>query len=475
MDETPDRTGDCPRCREWERRVCALERELAKQAAEGARLRTRLEELERSAKRQTVRFARRKRVANPKPPGRKGGHQAEHRDVPKKVDRIVDMPIEPLCPHCRHELDVATHTQYQTDIPQVEPTVTQFNVEVGVCPSCGTRVQGRHPEQTSDALGAANHTLGPHVHAMAASLKYGAGMSFAKISRFLCESFRLPCVPSTFVRAGRRIARKAEPTIGRLRHQLLRSPWIHADETGWRIGVHSTWLWVFASDTITLFDIDRRSHDVPERMLSGFDGVLCCDGFAAYDSLDHVKLRCNGHVLHRIAGLKEIFGQGDHDATADEMGDDLFALTEIEAIFRQAIDVHRRHDALTEIGFQRRRSEIERRFDKWLWLYEEDAHPDVARLRNHLAAHRREWFLYLYNTQLPTTNNRGEQQIRPGVITRRMGGCNKTATGALATKTLASLVASCRQQRKSLLAVVSRLLHTRAPTAIHLSRLPAVA
>ncbi len=439
------------------------------------RLRARLEELERSAKRQTVRFARRKRVANPKSPGRKGGHQAERRDIPKKVDRTVDVPIEPRCPDCRGELEITTHTQYQTDIPRVEPTVTQFNVGVGVCPACGTRVQGRHPEQTSDALGAANHTLGSNVHAMAASLKYGAGMSFAKISRFLCESFRLPCVPSTFVRAGRRIARKAEPTIGRLRNQLLRSPWIHADETGWRIGVYSVWLWVFASDTITLFDIDRRSHDVPERMLSGFDGVLCCDGFAAYDSLDLVKLRCNGHVLHRIAGLKEAFGHGDNHDAGDDAWDELFALTEIEAIFREAIDVHRRHGTLTEIGFQRRRSELERRFDKWLWLYDEDAHHDVVRLRNHLAAHRHEWLLYLYNTRLPTTNNRGEQQIRPGVITRRMGGCNKTATGALATKTLASLIASCRQQRKSFLAVVSRLLHARAPTAINLSRLPAVA
>ena len=217
MDGTTQHTKtDCPRCRELEKQVAEQQRFIERLQGQMERLRARLEELERSAKRQTVRFARRKRVANPKSPGRKGGHQAEHRDIPKKVDRTVDVPIEPRCPHCRGELEITTHTQYQTDIPRVEPTVTQFNVGVGVCPACGTRVQGRHPEQTSDALGAANHTLGPHVHAMAASLKYGVGMSFAKISRFLCESFRLPCVPSTFVRAGRRIARKAEPTIGRL-------------------------------------------------------------------------------------------------------------------------------------------------------------------------------------------------------------------------------------------------------------------
>lgn len=34
-------------------------------------------------------------------------------------------------------------------------TVTRFNVAVGHCTDSGRRVQGAHPEQISDALGAA--------------------------------------------------------------------------------------------------------------------------------------------------------------------------------------------------------------------------------------------------------------------------------------------------------------------------------
>jgi hypothetical protein len=37
----------------------------------------------------------------------------------------------------------------------VQPVVTQFNIEVARCAECGQRAQARHPEQTSDALGAA--------------------------------------------------------------------------------------------------------------------------------------------------------------------------------------------------------------------------------------------------------------------------------------------------------------------------------
>jgi hypothetical protein len=41
--------------------------------------------------------------------------------------------------------------------------ITQFHIETGYCPCCRQRVQGRHPEQTSNAIGAAGNTLGPRV------------------------------------------------------------------------------------------------------------------------------------------------------------------------------------------------------------------------------------------------------------------------------------------------------------------------
>lgn len=208
MNGTKDK--DCPRCRELAARVAELEQQVAD-------LLRKLEEVQRSTKRQTVRFPRRKRVEQPKKPGRKKGHRAEARAMPEKVDREIDVPVG-VCPDCNVSLqEIRTHTQYQTDIPKVEPTVTQFNVQVGICPCCGKRVQGRHDEQTSDALGAAAHSLGPNAHAMAASLKHGAGMSYDKIRRFLWESFELRCTASTFIRAGQRLARRARPTFDRLR------------------------------------------------------------------------------------------------------------------------------------------------------------------------------------------------------------------------------------------------------------------
>lgn len=463
--ERDEDTKDCPRCRKWQQQVMRLEKQVAQLQEQIKQLQEKLEQQERSAKRQTVRFARRRRVADPKKPGRKPGHPGTFRQTTVRPDEVIDVPVE-RCPDCGVPLEnIQTHEQFQTELPEVKPIVTQFNVQVGTCPCCGKRVQGRHERQTSDALGAAAQSFGPNVHALAATLKYEGGVSYAKIGRVLGGFFGFAASASTFVRAAQRIAHKAQPTIEGLRQQLRRSECVHADETGWRIGTAPAWEWVFCNEQITLLEIaPSRGHEVILKMLGeDFQHVLCSDGFCAYDVPDYLKLRCNAHVLARISGLKETLSDGL----------DRFRLEQIEELFGESARLRARQGEMTPVGYWRRVAEIENRFDDWLLINTKFGHEDLQRLARHLNDHRQEWLLYLYNPELPTTNNLAERQLRPGVITRRMGGCNKTTAGALATRTLASLVATCRQQARSFRELVCRLLHSRSPTPIDLASLPA--
>ena len=65
--------------------------------------------------------------------------------------------------------------QYQEELPVQRPLVRRFDVEIGRCAQCRRRVQGRHPLQTSTALGAAAVQLGPQAVAFAVLLnkRYG--------------------------------------------------------------------------------------------------------------------------------------------------------------------------------------------------------------------------------------------------------------------------------------------------------------
>jgi transposase len=83
-----------------------------------------------------------------------------------------EAPLPCACPHCQSVEgfdEERVEEQYQTDIQPLEPVSRRFRVHVGRCRSCGRRVQGRHPLQTSDAPRAASVQIGPGALALAAA------------------------------------------------------------------------------------------------------------------------------------------------------------------------------------------------------------------------------------------------------------------------------------------------------------------
>lgn len=63
--------------------------------------------------------------------------------------------------------------------------VTRFRVHIGHGRRCGRRIQARHPQQTSDALGAAAAQVGPRALALAVQLNKTIGASMGKTATIL--------------------------------------------------------------------------------------------------------------------------------------------------------------------------------------------------------------------------------------------------------------------------------------------------
>jgi len=86
-------------------------------------------------------------------------------------DRELDASLPSCCPDCGGELEHERDAeQWQVDLGEPQVVKTRSRVAVGHCRKCGKRVQGRHPEQTSDALGAAGSQVGPTAKAWASFL-----------------------------------------------------------------------------------------------------------------------------------------------------------------------------------------------------------------------------------------------------------------------------------------------------------------
>jgi hypothetical protein len=402
-----------------------------------------IEYLKRIGKRQAAPFARRHWVEKPRRPGRKAGKgKFAHRELPKVV-KISETKEARLhgCPDCGGHLQaIRKQQQFVTDIPVVEVKTTQFVTYSGYCTSCHRRVRSHHPEQTSQATGAAGVMVGPRAKALAADLKHRLGVSYGKVSEVLNDAFGLSVSRSGWCQADQKLARTAQPIYGQLLEAIRQCSVVNADETGWRIGTLSAWLWVFTHRDLTVYTIRaNRSSDVVLDILGQhFAGILTSDGFLAYDDrrlMDWLKQKCLSHLLKDLKEMNE-----------SKTGRALQFARQATALLQEALALKREKPTLSSRTFSRQARALETQLDLLIAASRRFSDPDNARFARRLRKHRPHLLRFLYIDDLEPTNNLAERMLRPAVITRKTNGCNRTQDGAAAHSILSSVLVTCHQQ-----------------------------
>lgn len=439
-------------------RIQELERENARLRAEVAALRATVERLtktleatqraleaaQRAGKRQAAPFRQAGGpVLEPKRPGRKKGRRHgrhEHRAMPSpaEIDERYEAPLPQRCPNCDSEDLQETHTacQYQTEIPR-RPIHREFTIHFGRCRDCDRRVQGRHPLQTSDAVGAAASQVGPDAQAAFVLLNKGLGLSHGKCRRLFRDLFGITIARATSVRSLLRSAECAAPAYEDLRLVVRNSDQVVPDESGWRVAGRSAWLHVFATATATCYDIGDRSGDVAERLLGrDWSGTLIHDGWSVYDRFKKaIHQQCAGHLVRRCRELLETAVGAAARLPQQILGlfDEAFAL-------RRQWRGHRLSgDALAVAGL-----ELACRLERL--ASGRFTHLPNRRLAKHVLSHAMHWFCFLIDPTIDATNWRAEQALRPAVVNRKVWGGNRTWRGATAQAVLTSLLVTLEQR-----------------------------
>lgn len=424
----------CPGCQALQRRVAELE-------AHVERLSRLLEEQRRAGKRQAAPFAKAPPKPNPKKPGRKPGDDygtKAHRAVPEKIDEIHEAPLPACCPDCGGRID-QTHVdhQYQVEIPR-QAIHRQFNIHVGCCRQCRRRVQGRHPLQTSDALGAAASQLGPDAQAAVVELNKQAGLSHGKVSRVLDDLFGIDLTPGGSTQVILRAARRCEPVYATLRKELADADWVVPDETGWRIGGRPGWLHTMVGPRATVYTVDpSRSGKVAKDILGAdYSGIMIHDGWSPYDNFtDAVHQQCLGHLLRRCQEMAE---------TAT--GGAVHFPRRVKELLQSALELRDRHAAGEVSDHGRRVAASRLRNELAELVIPTKSNAANERLAWHLWEHIDELFTFLHLPGLDATNWRAELAIRFGVILRKVWGGNRTEAGARAQGVLMSVWRTCWQR-----------------------------
>jgi transposase len=445
----------CLRCRQLESRLDELGNRVASLEAENQRLRQALANSQRTGKRQAAPFSHGEPQAEPQKPGRKAGAaygKKGHREppAPEQIDETWEASLPDVCPDCGGPiLETGVVPQFQVEIPR-QPIHRQFNVHIGCCQGCGHRVQGHHPLQTSDALGAAAAQLGPDGQAAIALLNKRLGLSHGKVVRCLSDLFGIPLTRGGSAQVVLRAARRCQPAYAEIREATRASPRLRPDESGWRIGGHPAWLHVWVGEQATCYHIDpSRSADALEDLIGlDYEGILIHDGWSSYDRFTRAwHQQCLAHPLHRAHVLLETATRGA-----------VRFPRQVIALLKEALDTRDRF-AAGQLSRSRLR---DARWDLTLRLADlvgpTKTNPDNERFAQHMHNHLDDWFTFLDFPGLDATNYRAEQAIRPAVVNRKVWGGNRTPAGAQAQSVLMSTIETCRQKARSALDFVSQTL-----------------
>lgn len=420
--------------------------EVQRLRAERAALAAKLDEARRAAKRQAAPFSRGRRTAEGerRRPGRKPGAdhgRHGHRRPPAEPELTLEAPLPDACAHCGSaELEADGWAEQFQDEIVTSVVRRRILVEMARCRGCRRRVQGRHPEQTSDAFGAAGTMLGPRAVALAAWLHHGCGLPAAKIAR-LYGCLGLSVTASGITQAMCRLADDATGTYRALIEALRASTVVSPDETGWRIDGQRGWLWAFVGDTVTVYDIavgpGARGHEIAADILGAdFDGTLCRDGWAAYRFFAKATHQsCVAHLLRRA-----------NELIADSRAGQARIPHAVRRLLVDALALRARRDT-GHIGGQALEqaiAELEARADRI--CASRPTHEPNRRLVGHLTTERDALFTFLRQPGTPATNHEAERAIRPQVCARKNWGGNKTERGARAHAINGSVIRTAAQQ-----------------------------
>jgi FtsZ-binding cell division protein ZapB len=349
------------------------------------------------------------------------GHRGNSRRRPEEISELVDLYPE-KCDQCGGEVNgyPDTFDEHVIEDIEIKKKVTCYRFHYGYCKRCQKVVRAK-----VNSAGNPNDRIGAQARAVGGYLRY-LGVTYRKAARLFKDVFDLNLTHPSFMAFNTEQAQNGAPLYEAIKQSIRHSPYVNADETGWRVNGQNHWLWVFTNKEVALYHIDesRGSKVVTNILGEKYQGVLGCDFYSAYNELvARLKQRCLGHLLSEIKKVQE------KNQFAPDSIDGIFC-HELKTLLKQLIDVRNRHREEAGVFDDLARAKdwaIPKMTDL---LSSPIEHEDTQRVRNRVIRHNQELFVFLDDPSVEPTNNRAERQLRPMVIMRKLTFGNRSNLGA---------------------------------------------
>ncbi len=404
--------------------------------------------------------------APPKPQGkrRSGGQPGHPRSVRPLLPPTQTFVCKPdACRRCGGPLageDPQPLRHQVLELPKVEPVVLEYQLHRLSCPCCRLTTCAALPQ------GVPQGGQGPRLQAALAVLTGAYRLGKRQVETLMLDLFGVPVCAGQVCAVEQEVSQALDPVLDEMREHIKSQP-INLDETSWWQGQKRVWLWVAVTQYLTIYQIvaSRGAKVVRELLGLGYRLTVTSDRFKSYLCLPLSRRQlCWAHLRRDFQAMI------DRNNAGSAVGEALLAAAdEMFALWQKVRDGT--HNRRWFAGHLRRG--LRSRVGLLLAKGTACGCAKTEATCDELLSMQQALWTFAYREGVEPTNNAAERAMRHAVMWRRNSHGTERAAGSHFVGNILSVVETCRQQGRNVLAFVTScceaaLYHTSPPSLLPL-------
>lgn len=374
--------------------------------------------------------------------GGQPGHAGHGRSLrpPDQVHAVVEVR-PPACRCCGLPLsgdDPAPGRHQVSEVPRVQPVVTEYRRHTLVCAGCGTVTTADWPTTMPPGC------FGPRVQATVGSVLGRLNVSQRDVAEVLQTLFGLDLSLGSVSTLGQQVSAAVAAPVAEAQAYVQTQPVANADETSWRQGQQGCWLWVAVTAWVRVFLLrpSRGSVVAKELLGAAYAGIVGSDRYGGYTWLDRLRRQvCWAHLRRDFQAFVDRGGE------SARVGQALLDATErLFALWYQV-----REGTLNRVAFQAAVVPLRAEVGTLLRAGQALRHAKTGGTCDHLVALEPALWTFVAVEGVEPTNNAAERALRRAVLWRKRSLGTKSDAGSRAVERLLTVVTTLRQQQRDVL------------------------
>lgn len=368
----------------------------------------------------------------------------KHLEIQRKAKRVVEVTPEPsdkICPRCNSDRTLETKivvNRYIVDLSiskaGLKKTITKYDGLKFYCEDCK---KNYNPSLIREYP--KNQVYGHGFRAWVVHQRIALRLPYESILKASEEYFNEKISVTFPLYCLQTFSEFYSKTESQVLDNLLKSSFIHVDETRANIRGENWYVWVFANENYVIYKLtETRESTIVHDLLKGYQGILVSDFYSGYDSIDCQQQKCWVHLIRDL----------NKDLQANPFDQEFESF--ISAVRNLIIPIM---ESIQKYGLKQQKlikfKEKVDIFYKRIIIDKYYRSDLVINYQKRFIRYKNSLFTFLDFDNIPWHNNTAERAIRPFAIQRETSKVPLQESVTRNYLTLLSIQQTCRFQNKS--------------------------